>query len=48
MKDHPAILMWVVGNEWNYNGLYTDMGVNAARDRRDVVDLIKEMIVDPL
>lgn len=23
-KNHPAILMWAIGNEWNFNKLYND------------------------
>jgi hypothetical protein len=33
LKDHPAILMWLVGNEWNYNGLYTGVPFGESRDR---------------
>ena len=29
-KAHPAILMWAIGNEWNYNGFYADVPFDQA------------------
>jgi len=41
LKDHPAMLMWVIGNEWNYNGLYSDLSEEEATAH---VDEISRMI----
>ena len=42
VKGHPAILMWAIGNEWNYNGLYAGLsdGDSSAR-LNEVARLIK-------
>ncbi|MBK6689009.1 MAG: hypothetical protein IPG45_31365 [Deltaproteobacteria bacterium] len=47
LADHPAILMWLIGNEWNYNGLYVGMShADALARLNDVAQRIRA--VDPL
>lgn len=43
LKGHPAILMWSIGNEWNYNGLYANLALDDAIIRiGEVARAIKE------
>jgi hypothetical protein len=42
-KDHPAILMWTIGNEWNYNGIYAGLSKwKAVEKLNEAARLIKE------
>eukprot|EP00933_Yihiella_yeosuensis_P005167 TRINITY_DN109634_c0_g1_i1.p1 TRINITY_DN109634_c0_g1~~TRINITY_DN109634_c0_g1_i1.p1 ORF type:complete len:384 (+),score=78.38 TRINITY_DN109634_c0_g1_i1:99-1250(+) len=43
VKHHPAILMWAVGNEWNYNGCYAKQSRDVCGDRlNEVAAIIKK------
>jgi hypothetical protein len=42
VASHPAMLGWLVGNEWNYNGLYAGLTFTQSRDRlNDVMERIR-------
>lgn len=42
VKNHRAILMWVIGNEWNYNGLYVSLSTAESQARiSEVATLIR-------
>jgi hypothetical protein len=44
LRDHPAVLMWIVGNEWNYNRLYDTCALDACYARvAEVVAKIKQI-----
>jgi hypothetical protein len=43
-KNHPAILMWMIGNEWNINHYYSSITIAAAVQRTQVAaSLIKSL-----
>lgn len=44
VKDHPALLMWTLGNEWNYNGLYVGLShEESLRRLNQAASLVKSL-----
>jgi len=44
VKDHPAVLMWEVGSQWNWNGLNVGLNLTAARELvAEAVSLVKQL-----
>jgi len=44
VMGHPAVLMWVVGNEWNYNGFYQHLAMHTARSLlKDAARLVRSV-----
>ena len=44
LRDHPAVLMWLIGNEWNYNRLYDTCALEACYARvAEVAARIKQI-----
>lgn len=44
VKHHPALLMWSIGNEWNFNGLYVGMAYwDAVARLREVAKKVKSL-----
>lgn len=46
LRDHPAVLMWIIGNEWNFNRLYDTCALDACYARvAEVAARVKQ--IDP-